>query len=232
MSTTLKAPNRLKGLECKKGQLSSWPPVPYVPVTDLVTTKKVPQVLKVKLSYSSILNMSIYSHGNTKEYLAHIVAGFCIIKQKGLDVQCRKHGKAVVKLTRMFKIHLKAAWSKDIVLLDDDVEARKLEVKKMQKILQETQKQYDEAIIKTYKQLRNLLSSDPQSQWDCVCRKMHKCDSWAGVNGQVTVGRHPHMWAAFQDCLELHKLTVFSADSAERQRFYIQVWCTPRWDKK
>jgi hypothetical protein len=27
---------------------------------------------------------------------------------------------------------------------------------------------------------------------------------------------------SFLDCLELHKLTVFSTDAAERQRFYIQ----------
>ncbi len=27
---------------------------------------------------------------------------------------------------------------------------------------------------------------------------------------------------SFQDCLELHKLTVFSADAAKRQLFYIQ----------
>jgi hypothetical protein len=27
---------------------------------------------------------------------------------------------------------------------------------------------------------------------------------------------------SFQDCLELHKLTVFSADAAKRQQFYIQ----------
>ncbi len=30
------------------------------------------------------------------------------------------------------------------------------------------------------------------------------------------------MWAAFRDCLELHELTVFTADAAERQWFYIQ----------
>ncbi len=27
---------------------------------------------------------------------------------------------------------------------------------------------------------------------------------------------------SFRDCLELHKLTVFSADAAKRQQFYIQ----------
>jgi hypothetical protein len=58
---------------------------------------------------------------------------------------------------------------------------------------------------------------------------MHKCDSWAAVNSQVTKGRRPRMWMSFLDCLELHKLTVFSADAAERQRFYIQqAVCKPQ----
>jgi hypothetical protein len=41
------------------------------------------------------------------------------------------------------------------------------------------------------------------------------------VNGQVIKGRRPRMWMSFLDCLELHKLTVFSADTAERQLFYL-----------
>ncbi len=58
---------------------------------------------------------------------------------------------------------------------------------------------------------------------------MHKRVLWAAVNGQVTKGRHPQTWMSFLDCLELHKLTVFSADAAERQRFYIQqVVCKPQ----
>jgi hypothetical protein len=51
---------------------------------------------------------------------------------------------------------------------------------------------------------------------------MHEHDSRAAVNGQVTKGRRPRTWMSFLDCLELHKLTVFSADAAKRQRFYIQ----------
>jgi hypothetical protein len=51
---------------------------------------------------------------------------------------------------------------------------------------------------------------------------MHERDSWAEVNGQVNKGRHPRTWMYFLDCLELHKLTVFSADAAKSQRFYIQ----------
>jgi hypothetical protein len=90
-------------------------------------------------------------------------------------------------------------------------------------MLQESQKAHDKAIAKAYyEQLRNLLYGDAQSQWDYVCRKMHECHLWAAVNGQVTKDRHPQLWTSFLDCLELQKLTVFSADAAKRQRFYIQ----------
>ncbi len=107
-------------------------------------------------------------------------------------------------------------------MLYDDVEACKLEIEHTQLMLQEAQKAHCEAIAKTYKLLRNLLTGDLQTQWDRVCREMHERVSWAGVNGKVTEGRHLCTWAAFRDCLELQKLKVFTSDAAKRQRFYIQ----------
>ncbi len=89
-------------------------------------------------------------------------------------------------------------------------------------MIKEAQKAHNKAIAKTYEQLRNLLSDDAQSQWDRICRKMHDRDLWAAVNGQVTKGRRLQTWMSFLDCLELHKLMVFSADAAEKQQFYIQ----------
>jgi hypothetical protein len=51
---------------------------------------------------------------------------------------------------------------------------------------------------------------------------MHKRDSWAGPDGEKQNGKRPKSYKAFLDFLELHKLTMFSADAAERQRYYIQ----------
>ncbi len=79
-----------------------------------------------------------------------------------------------------------AAGSQEIVLTSVDVTACKVEIEQIQQMIQESQKAHDKAIAKTYKQLRNLLSGDAQSQWDCICHEMHKCDSWAAVKGQVT----------------------------------------------
>ncbi len=222
MSTSLKSPDGLKDAECKKGQLSHWPPFLYVPVVDIIMPKEDPQVFKIKLPDTSHLSMPIYSRGNNEEYLVLIVAVLRVIEQKGLPKKCRVLAKAVARRSEALKNLQEAVESWDTVLTSVDVTAHKVEIEQTSQMLQEAQKAHDKAIPKTYEQLRNLLSGNAQSQWDCICRKMHMGDSRAAVNGQVTKGRCPQMWMSFLDCLELHKLTVFSADAAKRQRFYIQ----------
>ncbi len=100
MSTNLKSPDVLKDAECEKGQLSQRPPILYIPVVDVVTPKEEPQVLKVKLPNASHISVPIFSCGNNKEYLVHIVAVLQIIEQKGLPKKCRDLAKAVVKRSK------------------------------------------------------------------------------------------------------------------------------------
>jgi hypothetical protein len=186
------------------------------------TPKEDPQVFKIKLPDASHLNMPIYSHRNNEEYLMHIVVVLRVIEQKGLPKKCRVLAKAVARLSEVLKNLQEAAESWDTIPTSVDVTARKVEIEQTSLMLQEPQKAHNKAIAEMYKQLRNLLSGNAQSQWDSVCCVMHKRDSWASVNGQVTKGRHLQVWMSFLDCLELHKITVFSADAAKRQQFYIQ----------
>ncbi len=145
-----------------------------------------------------------------------------MIEQKGLPKKCQVLAKAVVRWSKVLKNLQEAVESRDTVSTSADITARKVEIEQTQQMLQEAQKAHNKAIAESYEQLRNLLSGDAQSQWDCICREMHERDSWAAVNGQVTKGRHPRTWMSFLDCLELHKLTVFSADAAKRQWLCIQ----------
>jgi hypothetical protein len=186
-------------------------------------------MLKVKLPDGSHISVPIFARGNNKEYIAYIVAVLRIINQKGLAKKCWVFTKAVAKRQDALKNLLEAAGSQDTVSTSIDVTARKVEIEQTEQMLQEAQKAHNKAIAKMNEQLRNLLSGDTQSQWDRVCRKMHEHDLWAAVNGQVTKGRHPRTWMSFLDCLELHQLMVFSADAAEKQRFYIQqAVCKPQ----
>jgi hypothetical protein len=191
MSTSLKSPDKLKDAECKKGLLSHWPPIPYVPVIDVVMPKEEPQLYKVKLSNASHLSIPIYSRGNNEEYLVHVVAVLCIIEQKGLPRKCRVLTTAVVRWFKALKNLQEATESRDTISTSADVQVCKVQIEQTVQMLQESQKAHNKAIAKMYKQLRNLLSGNAQSQWDRICRKMHEHDLWAAVNGQVTKGRHP-----------------------------------------
>ncbi len=152
-----------------------------------------------------------------------------MIEQKRLPKKCRVLAKAVARRSKALKNLQEAAESWDTVSMSVDVTACKVEIEQTSQMLQEAQTTHNKAIAKSYKQLRNLLSGNAQSQWDCVCREMHEHDSWAAVNGQVTEGRRPRTWMSFLDCLELHKLMVFSADANKRQWFYIQqAVCKPQ----
>ncbi len=115
MSTNLKSPDALKDADCKKGQLSQRPLIPYVPLVDVVTPKEEPTVLKVKLSDDSHISVPIFSHGNEKEYLVHVIAVFRIIDLKGLARKCQVLVKAVAKRQEALKNLLEAAGSQDTV---------------------------------------------------------------------------------------------------------------------
>jgi hypothetical protein len=111
MSTSLKSPDKLKDAECEKGQLSHWPPILYVSVVDILTPKEEPQLFTVKLPDASHFSMPIYSHGNNEEYLAHIIAVFRIINDKGLPKKCRMLAKAVARRAEALKNLQEAAVS-------------------------------------------------------------------------------------------------------------------------
>jgi hypothetical protein len=103
MSTSLKSPDGLKDAECKRGQLSHRPPIPCIPVVDVITPKEEPQLFKVELPDASHLSIPIYSWGNNEEYLAHIVAVLCMIEQKGLPKKCRVLAKVVERRSKALK---------------------------------------------------------------------------------------------------------------------------------
>jgi hypothetical protein len=145
-------------------------------VVDVVTPKEEPQVLKVKLPNASHISVSIYSHGNNKEYLAHIVAVLRIIEQKGLPKKCQVLAKAAVKQSKALESLQEASESRDTISMSIDITARKVEIEQTASMLQEAQKAHKKAVTKSYEQLRNLLPGNAQSQWDRVCRIMHERD--------------------------------------------------------
>ncbi len=79
--------------------------------------------------------MPIYSRGNNKEYLAHIVAVLQVIEQKGLPKKCQVLAKAVVRRSEALKNLQEAMESQDTVSTPVDVTAHKVEIEQTQQML-------------------------------------------------------------------------------------------------
>jgi hypothetical protein len=60
-----------------------------------------------------------------------------------------------------------------------------------------------------------------QTQLDRIVKDMHKKEPRTGINGVKTKGLHSWDWASFKDCIELHKLAVFTCDAVEKQASYM-----------
>ena len=226
MSVPLKSPDGLKDHECEKGNLSHRPPIPYVPPTDLLPATSKIETIKIKVSDGSTVNMKIFSIGSPEEYLSHIVAVLHLIDRKGLREQSKTfYGEMRNATAALQALKKRIAESKDEAndeASEEESEADKVEQTQSQDIFKEAKSKYVKAIEATYEVMRTLLAGDPLTQWDRIVKEMHEGDSWAGPDGKEHEGSRLKCSKAFSDCLELHKLTVFSPDAAERQRYYIQ----------
>jgi hypothetical protein len=70
---------------------------------------------------------------------------------------------------------------------------------------------------KAYEVFCCFVVGNPQIQLDKIVHEMHTKDPWIGVNGSSNKGPHVHSWLSFMlDCIELHKLTIFPVDAAEK----------------
>ncbi len=61
-----------------------------------------------------------------------------------------------------------------------------------------------------------LVIGKAQMQWDRIVNEMHTKNPWIGVNGKSNKCICVKSCILFMDCIELHKLTVFPADAAEK----------------
>jgi hypothetical protein len=157
------------------------------------------------------------------EPLQHVIAVLRLINQKGLDTKCKEASKELVKTSEVLEaLKRESGGPEKASASKNDQEVQKEELKQTQEMCKLAKKEHNEAVAQVYEFLCNLLGGDLQAQWDRICREMHEHDSWASLTGMKNESKRPHTWASFKDCLELHKLTVFTINVAECQKFYIQ----------
>ena len=66
-----------------------------------------------------------------------------------------------------------------------------------------------------------LLRDEPKIQWDQIVTDMHTKNPWENIKGVKHNSLHRKSQQSLTDCIEFHKLAVFTVDAAERLRYYL-----------
>jgi hypothetical protein len=66
-----------------------------------------------------------------------------------------------------------------------------------------------------------LLRDKPKIQWDCIVTEVHTKTLWEDIKGvkHNSLRRKSHQ--SLTDCIEFHKLTVFTVNAAKRLKYYL-----------
>jgi hypothetical protein len=217
MSSNLKSlPEGLKNAEWEKGTLPIRPPILYVPSTNLLKKRETKQI-KVELPDETKFQMPTYGFGNNEEYLVHVIAVLSLVEHKGTAAKVKEAFAALVAVRKEMIPFFN--FPEDETLAAK--EARKKKLNKLNKSLKAKKIFAVKQAQKAYKLFLCFIVGKAQTQLDRIVHEMRTKNPWIGVNGKSIKGIHVKSWISFMDCIELHKLTVFPADAAEKQQYYM-----------
>ncbi len=193
------------------------PPILYVPPINLHEKQETKQI-KVEFPDGTKFQMPTYGSGNNKEYLVHVIAVLRLVEQKGTAAEVKEAFAALVKVRKEM--------SPFFNFPEDETPAKKEARKKKLSNLNESLKAKKSFAVdqaqKAYELFHCFVLGKAQTQWDRIVNEMHTKNSWIGVNGKSNKGIRVKSLISFKDCIKLHKLTVFPADAAEKQHYYMQ----------
>ncbi len=218
MSSSLKSPPKgLKNAKYKKSMPPVRPPIPYVPLTDLHEKREMEQI-KVELPNGTKFQMPTYGSGNNEEYLVHVIAVLQLVEQKKTAAEVKEAFAALAKVRKEM--------SPFFNFPEDETVAKKEAKKKKLSNLNESLKAKNPFAVdqaqKACELFRCFIVGEARTQWDRILNEIHTKNPWIGMNGKSNKGIHVKSWISLVDCIELHKLTVFPADAAEKQCYYMQ----------
>ncbi len=162
--------------------------------------------------------MPTYGSGNNEKYLVHVIAILRLVEQRGTAAEVKEAFTVLVKVRKEMSPFFN--FSEDETLAEKEV--RKMKLANLNKSLKAKKSFTVDQAQKAYKLFRCFVVGKAQMQWDRIMNEMHTKNPWIGANGKSNKGIRVKSWISFMDCIELHKLTVFPADAAEKQCYYMQ----------
>jgi len=149
MSST-KSTESLKDSECEKGQLAIWPPISYVPPTDLHSSTE-SEIIKVKLPDGTTVSVKAFSSGNNEENILHWAAILRLFDQKGLKLDVEVLAKAAKDLMGVLETIQKLLGKKKTTS-----DADQLELEETKQLVSDAKAEFLKAMQKPFDLVRQL----------------------------------------------------------------------------
>jgi hypothetical protein len=187
------------------------------PLTNLHEKQETKQI-KVKLPDKTKFQMPTYGYGNNKEYLIHVISILRLVEQKGTAAEVKKAFAVLVKVRKDMSPFFNFPEDETPA----EKETRKKKLANLNKSLKAKKSFAVNQAQKAYELFHCFVVGKARTQWDRIVNEMHTKNPWIGVNSKSNKGIHVKSWISFMDCIELHKLTIFPANAAEKQHYYMQ----------
>jgi hypothetical protein len=175
------------------------------------------ETLKMKTPEGKVKVAVLGDSPGAEEYLQHFYAFLRMLARKKYKDDMTKLSKAVVTATALVRRLARTTSGErepettKRLSLWEAAEAELIKAKAL-----ETAK-----VGLVYELFRKGLKEDPELQWDRIVEYMHTKDPWEDLKGIKHNGLRRKSRLSLWECINFHKLMIYSIDAAERQRFYI-----------
>jgi hypothetical protein len=208
---------KLSNADCKKGQVTQRPPIPYAVSKNGLLMSTLRETVKIRMPEEESKQSLLGNGADGEEYVKHLMSFARFMEKKGYKADLEVASKVTLSATTALKKLAKAqAGEKDPAKAKrlTKVEAAKLRLINA-KVTEST------LACLAYDLFHKLLRDEPKIQWDCIMTEMHTKTPWDDIMGAKHNGLRRKLHQSLTDCIEFHKLAVFTVNAAERLKYYL-----------
>ncbi len=204
-------PHELSNADCKKGQATQRPPIPYAVSKNGLLISTLQETIKVKTPEGESKQTLLGDGADGEEYANHLMSFFRFMEKKRYKADLKAAAKVTLSATTALKKLAKAqTGEKDLAKVKRLTKVKAAKVRLINaKVAEST------LACLAYDLYRKLLRDKPKIQWDCIVTKMHTESPWEDIKGAKHNGLHRKSHQSLTDFIEFHNLTVFTVDAAE-----------------
>jgi hypothetical protein len=216
MSST-PASQELSDAECKKGQVTQRPPIPYAVSKNGLLLSTLREIIKIKMPKGESKQTLLGNGADGEEYVKHLMSFTRFMEKKGYEADLKAASKVTLSATTALKKLVKAQ-----TMEKDPAKAKKLTKVEAGKVRLINAKVAESTLAcLAYDLFCKLLRDEPEIQWNRIMTEMHTKKPWEDIKGAKHNSLRGKLHQSLTDCIEFHKLTVFTINAAERLKYYL-----------